>query len=70
VSAVRAGEATVLLTAGSGRWRLTAPPGLAIEIRPAEYSPSYGVKVPCLAIDLSSQVDLGGERTWEFSIVS
>ena len=70
VSAVRAGETTVLLAAGRGRWQLKTPPNLAVEIQPAAYSPSYGVKVPCLAIDMSSQVDLAGERTWEFSIVS
>jgi hypothetical protein len=70
VSAARAGDSTVLLAAGPARWQLKTPANLAIEIQPAAYSPSYGVKVPCVAIDLWSQVDLGGERTWEFSIVS
>ena len=70
VSAARAGDTTVLLAAGAARWQLKTPANLAIEVQPAAYSPSYGVKVPCVAIDLSSQVDLGGERTWEFSIVS
>jgi hypothetical protein len=59
----------MLLSASTGRWRLIAPPGIAIVIEAAEYSPSYGVRVPCVALDISSRVDLAGERTWEFSIV-
>ena len=69
VSAERAPDATVSLTAPTGRWRLIAPPGLAIGIEAAAYSPSYGVSVPCVALDMSSRVDVAGERTWEFSIV-
>ncbi len=70
MSASRAQDATILLAASTGYWRLKAPPNLAITIQPAAYSPSYGVQVPCVAIDLSAQVDLGGERTWEFSLES
>jgi hypothetical protein len=70
VAADRARDATVLLTAPTGRWRLIAPPGLTIAIEAAAYSPSYGVSVPCAALDLAARVDLAGERTWEFSIVS
>jgi len=49
---------------------LHAPSDVTIAIRPAAYSPSYGVKRPCLAIDLSADVDLDGERRWTFSIGS
>ena len=70
VAAERADDVTVLLSAGTGRWRLKTPRGLAIEIRPAAYSPSYGVKVPCLSIDASAQVDVEPARSWEFSITS
>jgi len=69
VSAERARDATVSLMAPTGRWRLIAPPGLAFGSEAAAYSPSYGVKVPCAALDMSSRADVAGERTWEFSIV-
>ena len=69
ISADRVPDSAVLLSASTGRWRLMAPPGIAIVIAAAEYSPSYGVRVPCVALDISSRADLAGERTWEFSIV-
>ena len=54
----------------AGRWQLTVPPGLDISIRPAAYSPSYGVKEPCSAIDISSHVDLRGEGAFEFVLTA
>jgi hypothetical protein len=59
---------TLALTASGRQWRLHLPSGLRAAIRPAAYSPSYGVMVPCLAIDASMRVTLDGDRTWEFSI--
>ena len=41
-----------------------------VAIGDAEYSPSYGVTVPCMAIDLSLDVDLTGEQRYDFSIVT
>jgi len=41
-----------------------------VTIAPAAYSPSYGVKVPCLAVDLGATVDVDGERTWEFAVLA
>jgi hypothetical protein len=59
----------MLALAASGRtWRLRLPPGAHAVIERAAYSPSYGVKVPCLAIDVTMRVTLDGDRTWEFSI--
>jgi hypothetical protein len=69
ILAERAPDSTVLLAASAGRWRLMAPPDISIGIEAAAYSPSYGVRVPCVALDLSRRVDLAGERSWEFSIV-
>ena len=68
ISAEPAGSTVVSLAAGERRWRLTTPPGLRIAVNPADYSPSYGMKVACLAIDLSLQVVLSGKLTFEFSI--
>jgi uncharacterized heparinase superfamily protein len=56
------------LSAGGGRWRLQYPPWLQASIDPAAYSPSYGVKVACLAVTLSARLVFDGERAWEFSI--
>jgi hypothetical protein len=70
VVARRLNDTMVSLTAGGVRWKLTLPPGLDVAIAPAEYSPSYGVAVPCLAIDLTSRVMLDGARTYEFAIVA
>ncbi|HEX9368659.1 MAG TPA: alginate lyase family protein, partial [Vicinamibacterales bacterium] len=62
-------DATAIALSGQGgRWRLQHPPGLQASIDPAAYSPSYGVKVPCLAVTLSARVALDGERAWAFSI--
>ncbi len=62
---------TVVLAAGGRQWRLHLPPEFDIAIVaivPAAYSPSYGVKVPCLAIDATARVALDGDREWTFSI--
>ena len=69
ISAERASSTVVSLSAGERWWQLTMPPGLQIAVNPAYYSPSYGTKVACLAIDLSLQVVLSGKLTFEFSIV-
>jgi len=49
---------------------LRVPAGLETAIAKAEYSPSYGVAVPCVAIDLTARVVLDEAKSWEFSITS
>ena len=68
VEAVKLDAATIGLRAGGKEWRLGHPPALRAEVQPAAYSPSYGVKVPCLAVVLSARVKLDGEQRWEFGI--
>ncbi len=68
VGAAQVDQATLALSAQGGRWRLQYPFGLQASIDPAAYSPSYGAKVPCLAVTLVARVALDGERAWEFSI--
>ena len=58
---------TVALTTKGRTCTLALPTGMSTAISPADYSPSYGVKVPCLAIELFQQVELAGERVWEFA---
>jgi hypothetical protein len=61
-------DGRVALTSGDRRWTLHLPAGLKPVIRPADYSPSYGVKIPCLAVDAAMECVLDGERRWLFSI--
>jgi hypothetical protein len=61
------GDGFVLAGPGA-RARLAVPAGLEAVISDAWYSPSYGVKVPCRALDLAASVPLDG-RTWRFEIV-
>ena len=68
IAAERGGATAVVLSGCGRRWRLEIPAGLDVAIEPAEYSPSYGVKMPCLAINLSLLETLAGERRYEFSI--
>ena len=70
VDAAQVDPTAIALSARGGRWRLQCPPGLQATIDPAGYSPSYGAKVPCLAVTLSARVTLDGERAWAFSITS
>jgi Heparinase II/III-like protein/Heparinase II/III N-terminus len=68
ISAERTGETSVRLTGDGRQWVLTVPAGVDLAIEPAEYSPSYGVAVPCVAINVSLHETLAGERRCAFSI--
>jgi hypothetical protein len=61
-------DGNVILTVNGRRWTLHMPRELNAEIRPAHYSPSYGVKIPCVGVDASMELVLDGERRWTFSI--
>jgi hypothetical protein len=58
---------TVRLSAAGRTWHLRLPPDLTTSISDAEYSPSYGVKLRCLAIDAAMHVALDGTASWTFS---
>jgi len=68
VAAEHAGETTVTLACRGERLQMSIPAGLRVSIEPSEYSPSYGVKVPCAALNLTSRVTLDGSRSYEFTI--
>jgi len=70
VAAERVTDTAIALAAAGRRWELRLPSGFDISINQSAYSPSYGVAVPCLAIDATAVVDLDGPRTWEFAIAS
>jgi len=67
VGAELAESGIVLLSAAGRRWRLQLPPDLPASISDAAYSPSYGVKLRCLAIDAATRFTLDGTATWCFS---
>ena len=64
---VRQVDARRFALASSGvHVELAVPDGLTATVSPAAYSPSYGVRVACSAIDLRAAVTLGRERSWDF----
>jgi hypothetical protein len=56
------------LSAGIRRFYLRTPETLEGTIRDAWYSPSYGVRLPCQAIDLSLNTELKGAESWFFAM--
>jgi uncharacterized heparinase superfamily protein len=70
VEARRSDARSLLLSGPHGDSALAVPPGLTIDISAAAYSPAYGVKIPCSAIDLSIDADVDEDRVWEFSVAS
>jgi hypothetical protein len=62
------GDTTLALTSAGRRWKMTMPAGLRATIEPSAYSPSYGVKLPCVAINISSRVRLDGDSAYEFTV--
>ena len=56
------------LAAGVVRAVLELPPGLTPKVSAAAYSPSYGIRQPCLAIDATIRARIDGRRSWSFSV--
>lgn len=52
----------------SGCYVLSSHDGLAGTVNAAAYSPSYGVQIPCQAIDFRISTDVAGQSVWRFSI--
>jgi hypothetical protein len=48
--------------------RLTGPAELRPVIAPAWYSPSYGVRLPCMALDLDVTASLDGHKEYAFTL--
>ena len=47
-------------------WQLTVPPSVTVRCTAAWYSPSYGVRIPCQALELEAEVALPHETSWHF----
>jgi hypothetical protein len=56
------------LSAGNRRFYWRTPETLEGTISDAWYSPSYGVRLPCRAIDLSRNTELKGAESWFFAM--
>jgi len=56
------------LSAGNRQFYLRTPETLEGTIRDVWYSPSYGVRLPCRAIDLSLKAELKGAESWFFAM--
>lgn len=48
-------------------WQLTVPAGVTISCSSAWYSPSYGIRIPCQALELEAEVVLSGNASWNFT---
>ena len=56
------------LSTVNGRWRIRVDPALAVEVADAWYSPSYGVRTPCRALDMSVSIDVATAPAFVFAI--
>ena len=71
VEARQTASGEIELTRGARRRRLRLPERLAVAVVAADYSPSYGVKQPCVAVDATAAVAFdGGAREWAFRVTS
>jgi hypothetical protein len=56
------------IQAGARSLRLTHPEDLLPAIGPAWYSPSYGVRQPCAAVDFETEFSAAERRAFAFAI--
>jgi hypothetical protein len=68
VAIERVDDQAFKLHAAGRRWTLRVPSGLTMIQVPVAYSPSYGVAIPCFALQLRARVALGEARVWAFSL--
>lgn len=64
----RADTCRFSLSVGDLRWWFTTPAGLSATIADAWYSPAYGVRVACRAIDLTVDADVSPGASYTFTV--
>jgi len=69
VSATPSASGEVLLESVAGRFLFLAPDDMQIVVSDAWYSPSYGVRTPCLAMDVAQAVAVSKGYTASFSVL-
>jgi hypothetical protein len=57
-----------LLSRGGRQWRLGFPAGLDVSLSPDQYSPSYGVRVACMAINFTIFAAIDRTLEWCFVV--
>jgi hypothetical protein len=65
----RLASGACMLTAANQSMELSFPKDLAAAVSDAWYSPSYGVRVPCQALDLTTDVEVGSASQWSFTFM-
>lgn len=68
ITVTKADAGAIVLTNGSRQWMLTYPASLRPAVSDAWYSPSYGVRLKCQAIDLALTATLAGDYEVAFEI--
>jgi Heparinase II/III-like protein/Heparinase II/III N-terminus len=63
------GPGELRLSAPGTSARLLLPEGIAVTIRPAWYSPSYGVRTECLSLEATLSFPLTGRHAWRFELL-
>ena len=64
---LEAGEIRLFQKEAGAQWQLAIPAGIAARCVPAWYSPSYGARIPCQALELEMEVVLPGNASWNFT---
>ena len=68
VTAADLGAGRFALTAAGSAWEFRAPPQLNAAVSDAWYSPSFGVRIPCRAIDFATTAAVSAASKYQFSI--
>lgn len=63
-----AGEVRLFQKEAGAYWKLMIPAGVRVICSSAWYSPSYGIRIPCQAIDLETEAVLPNEASWKFTL--
>jgi hypothetical protein len=64
---LKAGDIRLFQKDAEMYWQLTVPVGVMVSCSPAWYSPSYGIRIPCLALELEAEVVLPRDASWNFT---
>ena len=61
-------QGAFVLVTSNGRWKFLVDPALTAVLSDAWYSPSYGVRVPCRAMDFTITTSVSSDQSYAFSI--
>jgi hypothetical protein len=62
------GDCDLLLDTAGGQFVLSGPREIPGTVSASAYSPSYGVEVPCQAVDFRSRTRLASSHSWRFTV--